>query len=265
MLTSRSSSTVTGVDTKINSSDVTSAKLNTKKRVRCFSHLFQVKTSNRLSKKMSASSRPDTSPHSRSTSTSEPSSKRVLRDVVSAASNEMQQDVIFMTSSPAETWKQELDKLVASIHLNNREDDWKEARNLASSIIRPWVMRPGTGNQSTVIPGPDSFNEWNKRDFLSCPKCGGVLHQVATLSCGHSFCRKCINSLDHCYKCSRADNPSLNADQLKTNVTVSTLVDKWWSDELKAVELRNAGNQAFFSQLYDQAMEKYHQAAQSGK
>jgi hypothetical protein len=92
-----------------------------------------------------------------------------------------------------------------------------------------------------------------------------VLHQVVSLACGHSFCRKCANGLDHCYKCSRADHPAVQPDQLKTNVTVSTLVGKWWADELAAVELRNAGNQAFSNQLYDQALEKYNQAAQSGK
>lgn len=289
MLTSQRDSTVTDVDSKSNSQSdvVVDHKLN-KKRGRCFSRLFQVSSSSssgrsRHAKKMSASSSsslPDlnaspsatSAPHSRSTSTSEPSSKRVLRDVVSVDAAEMQQtDVIFVTSSPAESWKEELDKLATSIRLSggggggggNREDQWKDARNLASSIIRSWVIRPGHGSQSTVIAGPESFNEWNKRDFLSCPKCGGVLHQVATLACGHSFCRKCTNSLDHCYKCSRADNPSLNADQLRTNVTVSTLVEKWWADELKAVELRNAGNQAFCNQLYDQALDKYHLAAQS--
>jgi hypothetical protein len=71
-------------------------------------------------------------------------------------------------------------------------------------------------------------------------------------------------ALDHCYKCNRADNPAGQADQLKTNVTVSTLVAKWWANELTAVELRNLGNQDFSSQQYDQALDKYNQAAQSG-
>jgi hypothetical protein len=91
-----------------------------------------------------------------------------------------------------------------------------------------------------------------------------VLYQVVSLACGHSFCRKCATALDHCYKCNRADNPAGQADQLKTNVTVSTLVAKWWANELTAVELRNLGNQDFSSQQYDQALDKYNQAAQSG-
>jgi hypothetical protein len=279
MLTSRksSSSTVTDVDTKF---DDEKHRINNKKRGRLVSRLFEV---SRHAKKMSNSSRQlqesttssptATTPYSR---TSEPSTKRVLRDIVVAAaeSSEMQQqqqqqpDVIFVTSSPSESWKEEMAKLTRSIQYggstNHQEDEWKDARNLASSIIRAWVIRPGTGSLSTVIPGADSFAERNKRDCLSCPKCGGVLYQVVTLACGHSFCRKCANGLDHCYKCNRADHPAVQPDQLKTNVTVSTLVSKWWADELRAVELRNAGNQAFTNQHYDQALEKYTQAAQSG-
>lgn len=278
MLTSRksSSSTVTDVDTKF---DDEKHRINNKKRGRLVSRLFQV---SRHAKKMSNSSRQlqesttssptATTPYSR---TSEPSTKRVLRDIVVAAaeSSEMQQqqqqpDVIFVTSSPSESWKEEMAKLTRSIQYggstNHQEDEWKDARNLASSIIRAWVIRPGTGSLSTVIPGAESFAERNKRDCLSCPKCGGVLYQVVTLACGHSFCRKCANGLDHCYKCNRADHPAVQPDQLKTNVTVSTLVSKWWADELRAVELRNAGNQAFTNQHYDQALEKYSQAAQSG-
>lgn len=201
----------------------------------------------------------------------EPSSKRVLRDVVLANESTSQPGVIFVTSEAAaasqwimeaDGWKEELDKM--AISARNRQGDqewtWKEALPLAISISKPWI-RNGAGNQ-TVVAGP-SFAEWNKNDHLSCPKCGGVLHHVVTLSCGHSYCRKCANGLDHCSKCGRA--AVVQPDQLKTNVTVSTLVEKWWADELMAVDLRNLGNQAFGEQHYDLALEKYHQALQSGK
>lgn len=161
----------------------------------------------------------------------------------------------------SDSWKEELDKLAVTAALRQKQQDnedwtWKQAVPLASSISKAWVRSGG----STVVTGL-SFAEWNKKDILSCPKCGGVLHQVATLSCGHSFCRKCASSLDRCSKCSRTD--VIQPDQLKTNVTVSTLVDKWWSNELMAIELRNAGNQAFADQHYELALEKYSQAVQS--
>lgn len=290
MLTSRSGSTVTDVDSK--PSPEYHDEKPSKKRGRFVSRLFQVSRSSSSShaKKMSSSSsssnsRPEstsspaassaaTTPYSRSTSEQQPAYKRVLLDVPVADSAEMQQqpELVFVTSSPADSWKEEMAKLTRSIaqqHSSNgdginHEDEWKAARNLASSVIRAWVVRPGAGTQSTVIPGPESFAERNKRDCLSCPKCGGVLYQVVSLACGHSFCRKCATALDHCYKCNRADNPAGQPDQLKTNVTVSTLVAKWWANELTAVELRNLGNQDFSSQQYDQALDKYNQAAQSG-
>lgn len=162
-------------------------------------------------------------------------------------------------------WKEELDKLAISTRLKqgDAEWSWKEALPLAVCLAKPWMGNPSTSSQmrASVVGGP-SFAEWNKNDHLSCPKCGGVLHQVVTLSCGHSYCRKCANTSDHCVKCGRA--ALTQADQLKTNVTVSTLIEKWWADELKAVDLRHLGNRDFADQHYDQALENYHRALQLG-
>lgn len=304
MLTSRSSpSVVTSVDTgppdQLKPSQSENQLHLHKKRGRCFSRLFQVSKSTNsshgsssnvatttsssglrkhaMSSSRSASSSPPGTPSTTSSASLEPSSKRVLRDVVPAnndSTNDKTPGVIFMTSSDAtaigpasqqleaDSWKEELDKLALTAALRQKQQDngdwtWKQAVPLASSISKAWVRSGG----STVVTGM-SFAEWNKNDILSCSKCGGVLHQVATLSCGHSFCRKCASSLDRCSKCSRTD--VIQPDQLKTNVTVSTLVDKWWSNELRAIELRNSGNQAFADQHYELALEKYSQAVQSG-
>lgn len=213
----------------------------------------------------------------------EPQQKRVLRDVVAFDPATAQSttalatggnDMIFVQTANAavlenvDDWKRELDRLAwqtgRQLHQQtgslNPEWTWKEAVSLAVSLVRPWVRHGGS--PASVVAGPN-FAEWNKNDHLSCPKCGGVLHQVATLSCGHSYCRKCANTLDQCSKCCRA--AVVHPDQLRTNVTVSMLVEKWWADELKAVELRNLGNKDFAEQLYDLALDKYHRALQSGE
>ena len=241
-----------------------------------------------MSSSRSDSSSPPATPTTTATASSssmEPSFKRLLRDVVTSTTNAIPVDetrgVIFIQSADAavpvavtgpanqqmeaDSWKEQLDKLAltASTRQKQQQDvgvdcTWKQAVPLAISISRAWVRNGG----STVVPGP-SFTEINKNDHLSCPKCGGVLHQVVTLACGHSFCRKCASALDRCSKCSRTD--VIQPDLLKTNVTISTLVDKWWPNEVKAIELRNAGNQTFAEQHYDQALEKYNQGAQIGE
>ena len=280
MLASRSTSSIAATSTfdsgvEDDSNELKQSDSELKKRGRCFSKLFQVSSKESSSSKFrkhtkktmttrSESSTPLGSPTSSST-TLEPSSKRILREVVTSESTSSKnpgilvvQSSVEMPSSQADCWRESLDKLVFSSP-RQADDTWKQALPLANSIADAW-MRFGLG--SSTPSAQNSFDDWNKKDLLSCPKCGGVLHQAVTLRCGHSFCRKCSSALDHCSKCPR--DGGVQPELLKTNVTVSTLVEKWWSNEIKAIGLRNEGNVAFADQQYDQALEKYHRAIQLG-
>uniref|UniRef100_A0A8C0IX10 LON peptidase N-terminal domain and ring finger 3 n=1 Tax=Chelonoidis abingdonii TaxID=106734 RepID=A0A8C0IX10_CHEAB len=38
-------------------------------------------------------------------------------------------------------------------------------------------------------------------DIFSCRKCQGFLFEPVSLPCGHTFCKKCLECLDHNAKC----------------------------------------------------------------
>lgn len=51
---------------------------------------------------------------------------------------------------------------------------------------------------------------------------------------------------------------------LRANVTVMSVVDKWWAGELEAVEWRQKGNRAFAQQQLATAREAYDKSILSG-
>ena len=127
---------------------------------------------------------------------------------------------------------------------------------MASLLCRDWHQSSGVAR----------FHESVRNDWKSCSNCGGVLHQVVTLPCGHSYCRKCSDSWclkQSCTKCGA--RPLDSSDSFKTNVAVSNLVEKWWSGELQAVALRAEGNHKFAERSYEEALEKYNAASLLGK
>lgn len=149
-------------------------------------------------------------------------------------------------------WKEAFDVL-ASV---SGELKHNHLHKLASLLCQDWIQ--GNGNQG--------FRESVRNDWKSCSNCGGVLHHVVTLPCGHSYCRKCSDSWclkQSCTKCGA--RPITSSNNLKTNVAISNLVEKWWSGELKAVTLRNEGNVSFAQCSYKEALEKYNTASLLGK
>lgn len=116
-------------------------------------------------------------------------------------------------------------------------------------------------------------------DPLSCPVCAGVLCDPISLPCGHTFCRKCIAKTSplqkSCLKCGAPWRPSdclapsdhqiLESEvigHLKTNVLIGRLVQRYWSDDLKAVELKAEANALQQKGLHQKAVEIYTQALQ---
>lgn len=129
--------------------------------------------------------------------------------------------------------------------------------SLSDSLSQAWIRT----SVSALRGG--SFSDRVKMDKLSCSRCGGVLHQAVTLNCGHSYCRKCSGGASgtSCVKCGRIQPAG---QEPKTNVIVFDVVNKWWEKEVKAVDLRTAGNEAFSRGLYDEALAKYSDAARLG-
>ncbi|XP_046390456.1 LON peptidase N-terminal domain and RING finger protein 3 [Ischnura elegans] len=94
---------------------------------------------------------------------------------------------------------------------------------------------------------------------FACPCCEGVLYQPVTAACGHTFCRKCLTaeSGKPCVRCGHRLNV---AGPLETNVLIKSLVEKWWAPDLKAVQLRDEGNELFGRNQVESALQKYDEA-----
>lgn len=104
-----------------------------------------------------------------------------------------------------------------------------------------------------------------QRNVFSCPSCKGVLHEPITISCGHTYCRMCLQKgpLRTCRVCQcKVKNQMVN---VKPNVLISSLVDRWWSGEVEGVKLRSQGNECFREKQLEKAMDLYNQAVRSGK
>jgi len=121
-------------------------------------------------------------------------------------------------------------------------------------------------------------------DPFSCPSCSGVLNDPVTLPCGHTFCRQHVMSnttnSSLCVKCKapwRREEPRLIVSEtgalkrqqstpeedlknIATNILINTLVHKYWSDDLKVIEMRNKANQKYTSRSYSEALELYNAA-----
>lgn len=114
-------------------------------------------------------------------------------------------------------------------------------------------------------------------DPLSCPVCAGVLCNPISLPCGHTYCRKCILQTEglhsSCLKCGAPWQPkdcllpleTVGPDEnvfnhLRPNVLIGKLVQKFWSDDLLALELRSQGNSFQQKGFYEKAIEFYTQA-----
>lgn len=121
-------------------------------------------------------------------------------------------------------------------------------------------------------------------DPFSCPSCGGVLNDPVTIACGHTFCRQHVMSNTAnpslCLKCKapwRREEPRLIVSEtgvlkrqqttpeedlknIATNTLINSLVHKYWSEDLSAIELRNKANQKFSERKYEEALELYNQA-----
>jgi len=104
-------------------------------------------------------------------------------------------------------------------------------------------------------------------DAWSCIFCATVLVEPVTLGCGHSCCKKCLmkDLTGVCKKCGTKyepidEDPIDEAEYIKVSILVSELVNKFWSLELKAVNLRNEGNRAFQRGEVTASLEKYSEA-----
>uniref|UniRef100_A0A8C6YD54 LON peptidase N-terminal domain and ring finger 2 n=1 Tax=Naja naja TaxID=35670 RepID=A0A8C6YD54_NAJNA len=86
---------------------------------------------------------------------------------------------------------------------------------------------------------------------LCCPSCLRLLHEPVTLHCGHT----------HCKRCARSGAPA----DLRVNVVLGSLLEKWFPAENRARRLCAEGDTLREKQDLAAALEKYNQALELGE
>ncbi|XP_076446045.1 LON peptidase N-terminal domain and RING finger protein 1-like [Babylonia areolata] len=102
--------------------------------------------------------------------------------------------------------------------------------------------------------------------MFTCYICRGLFHDPVTISCGHTFCRKCLErdlTKTHrdpaCKECGIV-HFGLKPTNTRTNVVLSNLIKTWFPDRSKAAELKTEGNRYFERKDFERAIILYSEA-----
>ncbi|XP_066517577.1 LON peptidase N-terminal domain and RING finger protein 2 [Hoplias malabaricus] len=127
----------------------------------------------------------------------------------------------------------------------------EEVRPLLESIARAW--KPTHGPED---PDEDEFQQ--PHDLFSCPICRCLLIEPATLECGHTLCKRCLEdpAVKDCKSC-RTKTTKVNPSALKSNVVLSSLLEKWFTAESKSRRCWLEGESLWKKQELPSALEKY--------
>ncbi|XP_069826983.1 LON peptidase N-terminal domain and RING finger protein 2 [Dendropsophus ebraccatus] len=104
-------------------------------------------------------------------------------------------------------------------------------------------------------------------DLFSCPMCRLLLLDPVTLTCGHCFCKKCLCDREstECSCCSnrikgKAEGHEAPGMDLKVNVVLGNLMEKWFGAETKVRRLSAEGDALWQNKDLVGALEKYNAA-----
>ncbi|XP_073446623.1 LON peptidase N-terminal domain and RING finger protein 2 [Dendrobates tinctorius] len=156
---------------------------------------------------------------------------------------------------------EELGILVESIAQNIREKELKlPCAKMKSDPIHPnEAHRASETRTKSPTPGPSLVS-----DLFSCPLCGLLLLDPVTLNCGHSFCKRCRKSTE-CSCCNhrikgKAEGYEAPCLDLKVNVVLGNLIEKWFGAETKVRRLSVEGDILWENNDLIGALEKFNTA-----
>ena len=106
----------------------------------------------------------------------------------------------------------------------------------------------------------------DKEDIFACGICKAMWNDPTTVSCGHTFCRPCLEKTEpkSCNKCRKVIR-STKVGNVRTNVILHQTIEKWFGNELQAIKLKTEGNKLFQCRKYKEAIMMYSKALSHGK
>uniref|UniRef100_A0A3Q0R7R7 LON peptidase N-terminal domain and ring finger 3 n=1 Tax=Amphilophus citrinellus TaxID=61819 RepID=A0A3Q0R7R7_AMPCI len=150
-----------------------------------------------------------------------------------------------------------LDNLLEYLSGTIRRQDWGERQ-------RGSPCRGEEAGAAALCPGVGATG-CGYEDF-SCRICLSFLFEPVTLTCGHCFCKKCLERerkekerpvvCKECKDISRVND----VQTYRVNVVLSNLLAKWFPTLYQAGQLRREGNGLYAEKKVEAALEKYNQA-----
>lgn len=125
------------------------------------------------------------------------------------------------------------------------------------------LLRFITGLIKVITIENNSFFDNEDTTILQCGICTGVLYEPVTVSCGHSFCKLCLEKQE-AKKCSHCDKP-FSSGAFRINVILQDILEKSFQGVLEATRLRFEGNQLHKRKQSLQAIDKYKEAEKLSK
>lgn len=165
---------------------------------------------------------------------------------------------------------EELGTLVESIAQNIREKELK----LPCAKLRGDNIHTNEEYQGPEAPCTKSIppEQCRGSDLFCCPVCRLLLLDPVTLTCGHSFCRRCLcdRKSTECSCCknrikSKAEGYEAPCVDLKVNVVLGNLMEKWFSAETRVRRLSAEGDTLWENNDLIGALEKFTTAVELGK
>lgn len=119
------------------------------------------------------------------------------------------------------------------------------------------------GGQDGAHNDGECEDEDEALDLFSCRLCKCLLQEPATLECGHTFCKRCVEdaAVKYCISCKQKPSKS----DRRVNVVLSGLLDKLFETESKARKMWIEGEVLWSKQNLADALERYNAAVDLGK
>lgn len=154
------------------------------------------------------------------------------------------------------------------------EDRLKEAMDMYTMALRYDPVRP---DQLSALVGcvlrnfkkkseksPTKTERQHESEF-DCPGCLSFICEPVTLTCGHSYCRICLqkNALSKCKLCS--EDIKTRPGELRLNVIVSGLLEKWFPEDARRTKSIGEAESLLKSKRYEEAIALTSKLIESGK
>ncbi|XP_029113834.1 LON peptidase N-terminal domain and RING finger protein 2 [Scleropages formosus] len=106
-------------------------------------------------------------------------------------------------------------------------------------------------------------------DLFSCRMCAALLSEPATLRCGHTFCKRCLEGDEGrggaggCGRCAEcAQEGRAPPGGFRVNVVLSALLEKWFEAESRARRFCMEGERMWRKRELPAALDKFNRAAE---